>query len=245
MKAKGMILSVMMMLMCWSGAWARNMKGDVFLFEGDSLAQLNEDQCEVLDYALYLLEENDSVVLLPKEFNLMMGDTTDVKYVGHVDFKSAYFRNYGKSKENTFIRIPVYTETSYGVINSSFYVNKEDGKCTHYVCTQMPKNTIYKETSLFSNVNGDFMFGKFLKNGKYVKILGDKGYEELEKKRYLITIQKKFEKRRKYENNLPEVKNGSLVTVYKPDVVYMDLDRHQTMIRLSKYFLLDGKRTLR
>ena len=171
----------MTVLMCCSGAWARNMKGDVFLFEGDSLAQLNEDQCEVLDYALYLLEENDSVVLLPMEFNTMMGDTTDVKYVGHVDFKSAYFRNYGKSKENTFIRIPVYTETSYGVINSSFYVNKEDGKCTHYVCTQMPKNTIYKETSLFSNVDGEFKFVKVFKNGKKTS---KKHQEERSKQKY-------------------------------------------------------------
>ena len=166
MKVKGMILAVMMMLMWWSGALA----GDkVNLFEGDSLIQLNEDQCEVLDYALYLLEENDSVVVLPKEFNLMMGDTIDVKYVGHIDFKSAYFIN------SSWIQIPINTKTTCGVINSDLIVYKGTSEYKHYVCTPMPINSNHKGTNLFSYIDGEFIVGRVYQNGKYEnKILNKK-----------------------------------------------------------------------
>ena len=166
MKAKGMILSVIMMLMWWSGAWAED---KVNLFEGDSLIQLNKEQCEVLDFALYLLAENDSVVELPLEFNKLMKDARKDNYVGHVDFKSAYFIN------SSWIQIPIYTETTCGVINSDLIVYKGTSEYKHYVCTPMPINSKHKGTNLFSYIDGEFIVGRVYQNGKYEnKILNEK-----------------------------------------------------------------------
>ena len=183
MKAKGIILSAIMMLMCWSGAWA----GDkVYLFEGDSLIQLNKEQCEVLDYALYLLEENDSVVELPLEFNKLMKDARKDNYVGYADFKSAYFIN------SSWIQIPIYTETTCGVINSDLIVYKETSEYKHYVCTPMPINSNHKGTNLFSYIDGEFIVGRVYQNGKYenkilnkkVKKSREQAYYEYKKKNY-------------------------------------------------------------
>ena len=67
------------------------------LFEGDSLAVLNEEQNKLLDSAIGLLIENDSIVLLPQEISQMIGDTAKVCYLSYPDWQSAYFQ---KSKKN-------------------------------------------------------------------------------------------------------------------------------------------------
>ena len=192
------------------------------LYDGDSLALLNESQYEMLDYALNLLVANDSVVELPLVFNTMMQDARKEKYVGYTDFKSAYFIN------DINLRIPVYTETTHGVINSFFIVNKKDGKYTHQVYTQMPINTIYKGTSLMSHVDGEFLWGNVYRNGKYE---GKKTYKKNKNK---DRKQKYHERKKKYAYEPYEPnKEGVYKNSYGP-YSEMDYIRNQDLPVLPK-----------
>ena len=162
MKAKGMILAVMMMLMCCSGAWA----GDkVYLFEGDSLAQLNKKQKKLLKYAMKE-SGNDSVIFIPMEFNLLMNDTTDFVYVGYPEWDKAYFMKFGRNKKYSRLEVPVYAETPYGVIRVWWCFDEVRGEKMHYVCTQLPKNVKMGGSLLYSEENGRFLRARMMVNNK-------------------------------------------------------------------------------
>ena len=173
MKTKGMILAVMMMLMCCSGAWSKGKVQITNLFDGDSLARLNEEQCDVLNYALYLLEENDSVVMLPLELGIMLGDT--VCFTSYPEWTEAYFQ---QEKKKTNLIVPTYAVTSSGLLRSKMIVEckKED----EYKCVIETKLRTSADKSAFngvymeSSIEGNFLKGKMYKNGVVVSNIEDK-----------------------------------------------------------------------
>jgi hypothetical protein len=67
---KRKLITIISVLVSWLGLSASENLQIVNLFEGDSLAQLSKEQIETLDFAINLLEENDTVVVLPQEIKL-------------------------------------------------------------------------------------------------------------------------------------------------------------------------------
>ena len=138
------------------------------LFEGDSLAVLNEEQNKLLDSAIGLLIENDSIVLLPQEISQMIGDTAKVCYLSYPDWQSAYFQ---KSKKNkNYLYVPTYAETPFGIIGSEIFIEIEEKDSINcFVETILPidndkgMNTMY----IASNIQGDFLRCKAYKVRNY------------------------------------------------------------------------------
>lgn len=157
MKAKRLIL-ILSALICWFEISASNKNEVTPLFEGDSLVVLNEEQNILLDSAIGLLIENDSIVVLPQEISQMIGDTAKVCYLSYPDWQSAYFQ---KSKKNkSYLYVPTYAETPFGVIGSEIFIELEEKDSINcYVETILPidndkgMNTMY----IASNIQGDFL----------------------------------------------------------------------------------------
>ena len=156
-------------LMCWSGILASEKQQVTNLFDGDSFAVLNEDQMEILDFAMNLLIENDSVVILPQEINLLIGDTAKVSYSSYPDWQSAYF--YLNSNKNQLV-VPTYAKTKFGVIKSQIVVVRK--KQDKYKCIVETKVSTDADKIAFtgaymeSNVQGVFLKGKIYNKSSIV-----------------------------------------------------------------------------
>ncbi|MBE6310705.1 MAG: hypothetical protein E7080_06600 [Bacteroidales bacterium] len=161
-------LLIMTALIYWSVTSAGEKKQITNLFEGDSLAVLNEEQNKLLDSAIGLLIENDSIVVLPQEINQMIGDTAKVCYLSYPDWQSAYFQ---KSKKNkSYLYVPTYAETPFGIIGSEIFIELEEKDSINcFVETILPidndkgMNTMY----IASNIQGDFLRCKAYKVRNY------------------------------------------------------------------------------
>ena len=163
---KNRLLTILSALICWLGLSASENLQIVNLFEGDSLAQLSKEQIETLDFAINLLEENDTVVVLPQEINMLMGDTTSICYLGTPSWNLAYFIT---STEKITLRIPIYTKTPVYLIESFLYVYRnKNNNIDSYVCTYMPDNSLYKGSTMFSSIQGDFLLGKLYKDNEFI-----------------------------------------------------------------------------
>lgn len=137
---------------------------------GDSINQLNEEQVELLDFAIDLLIKNDSVVVLPQELNLLIGDTAKVNYCAYPDWNEAFFE---QKKNKTHLTVPIYAETSVGIIHSQ--MNIERKKTDKFKCvieTSLSIDSIKQEITsgysgvfLLSEVNGVFVKGEIYRNG--------------------------------------------------------------------------------
>ncbi len=173
---KNRLLTILSALICWLGLSASENLQIVNLFEGDSLAQLSKEQIETLDFAINLLEENDSVVILPQEVNLLIGDTTKVLYISYPDWHSAYFMKDGKNKK---IVVPTYAKTPLGIISSQVIIkNKKQDKYECIVITKIStcaNMLAFTGTYMESNIQGVFLKGKMFNNGSIVgEIEGEK-----------------------------------------------------------------------
>ena len=167
------ILFIMTVLMCWCGTLASEKEQVTNLFDGDSFAVLSEEQTKILDYAVKLICENDTIVVLPQELNLLIGDTTSVSYLSYPDWSSAYFIN---EKNTTHLIVPSYAETSVGIVRSKMMVGYKKDKFNYVIETKVREN---KDTSKFSgvymesNIEGNFLNGKIYKNGVVVTKIKD------------------------------------------------------------------------
>ena len=161
-------LLIMTALIYWSVTSAGEKKQITNLFEGDSLAVLNEEQNKLLDSAIGLLIENDSIVVLPQEINQMIGDTAKVCYLAYPDWQSAYFKKNNKNKN--YLYVPTYAETPFGIIGSEIFIElQEKDSINCFVETILPidndkgMNTMY----IASNIQGDFLRCKAYKVRNY------------------------------------------------------------------------------
>lgn len=169
---KSRLLTILSVLICWFGISASENIQVVNLFEGDSLAQLNESQTGLLDFAVNLLIENDSVVILPQEVNLLIGDTAKVSYSSYPDWQSAYLQ---KDDKKNLLVVPTYAETPCGVVRSQMVIDRK--KLNKYECivqtivstngVESPFTGIYIE----SDIQGIFLLGKVYSNGVVVSEL--------------------------------------------------------------------------
>lgn len=120
------LVSIMTALIYWSVTSAGEKNQITNLFEGDSLAQLNENQCKILSFTLELLAENDSVVVLPQELNMLIGDTTSVNYIAFPNWDKSFFVKYDNEHK---IVIPMYVESHLSNVlpelHISYYNNGE------------------------------------------------------------------------------------------------------------------------
>ena len=181
-------------LIYWSVTSAGEKNQITNLFEGDSLAQLNENQCKILSFTLELLAENDSVVVLPQELNMLIGDTTKINYLSYPDWQSAYFQNDNKKKR---LVVPAYAETPLGIVKSQIVV--EQKKSDKYKCliesqisTSVDK-TPFTGSYIESNIQGEFLKGKLYNKGVVV------GEIEGEKYNTMVTIKQNETKRLNFE----------------------------------------------
>ncbi len=136
----------------------------VNLFEGDSLAQLNEVQGKLLDSVITLVVENDSVVFIPQELNQMMGDTAKVSYISYPDWSVAYFKK--KSKKDYYLYVPTYAETPQGIICSEIFIEFEkDNSINCFVETILPIDNEMEMNMMYiaSSLQGEFLRSKAYK----------------------------------------------------------------------------------
>ena len=166
--ARRWLVLIMTALIYWSGTLASEKNQITNLFEGDSLAVLNEEQNILLDSAIGLLIENDSIVVLPQEISQMIGDTAKVCYLSYPDWQSAYFKKNNKNKN--YLYVPTYAETPFGIIGSEIFIElQEKDSINCFVETILPidndkgMNTMY----IASNIQGDFLRCKAYKVRNY------------------------------------------------------------------------------
>lgn len=209
---------------------------------GDSINQLNEEQIETLDFAIYLLIENDSVVILPQEVNLLIGDTAKVNYSAYPDWTGAFFEQKNK---NLHLIVPVYAETLAGIIYSQMNVERKRAdkfKCVIETPISVETQEDISDTGsfsgshLFSDIKGTFIKGKIYRNGVVVgEIDGEKQIEPspygdfalrdryiMYKRRYKYLKDKynplyKFNKRFEGEESLQTKLKRGRMTQYKYD----------------------------
>ena len=193
--------------MCWANSLASERKQVTNLFEGDTLAVLNEEQMEILDFVMNLLIENDSVVILPQEINLLVGDTIKDHYLAYPDWKSAYYQ---KDSKNNQLIVPTYAKTPLGIVKSQIVV--EQKKSDKYKClieTQI--STSIDEASftgsyMESNIQGTFLRGKLYNKGVVVgEIEGEK------QNKVAIYCKGKYHKK-------PTTQNIETLQIFKSDI---------------------------
>ena len=187
-------LLVIIALLCCNGALAGEKNQITNLFEGDSLAILNEEQIKTLDFVVTLICENDSIVILPQEINLLIGDTTKINYLSYPDWQLAYFQNDNKKKR---LVVPAYAETPLGIVKSQIIVEqKKSDKYKCFIETQI--STSVDESSftgsyIESNIQGEFLKGKLYRKGVNV------GEIEVEKYNAMVTVKQNQTKRMNFE----------------------------------------------
>ena len=170
--ARRWFLLIMTALIYWSVTSAGEKNQITNLFEGDSLAQLNENQCKILSLTLELLAENDSAVILPQELSIMLGDSAIIK--SYPNWIEAYF---SQEKKKTNLIVPTYAETPSGLVRSRMIV--ECKKDDEYECVIETKVWESEDKSAFSGVymesdiEGNFFNGKIYKNGVVVTKIKD------------------------------------------------------------------------
>jgi hypothetical protein len=126
---KRKLITIISVLVSWLGLSASENLQIVNLFEGDSLAQLSKEQIETLDFAINLLEENDSAIVLPKELGIMLGVGDSINIKSYPDWISAYFY---KEKKKMNLIVPTYAETPSGLIRSNMIIKCK--KSDEYEC---------------------------------------------------------------------------------------------------------------
>ncbi|MBE6310296.1 MAG: hypothetical protein E7080_04505 [Bacteroidales bacterium] len=166
------------------------------LFEGDSLAVLNEEQIKILDYAENLVSKNNSIIVLPQELNLLIGDTTSVNYFAFPNWDKSFFVKYDNEHK---IVIPMYVESHLSNVlpelHISYYNNGEFSENVYSFIIEKGEAAECKGTYLCSYIQGELIYGKIYKEGKFVcNIKGHKLYEKSERRRE----QREYENRRKY-----------------------------------------------
>ncbi|MBE6311281.1 MAG: hypothetical protein E7080_09555 [Bacteroidales bacterium] len=167
------LLLIMTALIYWSVTSAGEKNQITNLFDGDSLAQLNENQCKILSLTLELLAENDSAVILPQELSIMLGDSAIIK--SYPNWIEAYF---SQEKKKANLIVPTYAETPSGLVRSRMIV--ECKKDDEYECVIETKVWESVDKSAFSGVymessiEGCFLKGKVYKNGMIVSNIENK-----------------------------------------------------------------------
>lgn len=147
----------------------------------DSINKLSEEQIETLDFTIYLLIENDSIVILPQEVNLLIGDTTKVNYSAYPDWTGAF---YEQKNKNLHLTVPIYAETPAGIIYSLMNVERKKAdkfKCVIKTPISLEKQDDTSDTHSFSgsllisDIKGTFIKGKIYRKGVVVgEIDGEK-----------------------------------------------------------------------
>ena len=162
MKVKGMILSAIMMLMCWSGAWAE----DVITLKSEQ--KLNKEQKKTKKYAEDLIKTQNNKVLLPKEFNHLLGDSvSDVAIELETNWNEAFFVVEDSKKANLIIPLIGNDTEMQSMLN---VVRDNAGNYHRTVIThaQMTCDSIVEEIIMTSNIYGMLINAYVLQNNEIV-----------------------------------------------------------------------------
>ena len=147
-----------------------------------SVSALNKEQKKTKKYAEKLLKSQKNKILLPIEFNSLIGDSlTNTPYELGINWDNAYFAKSDNKCANLYIPLKSDKEGVQPLLN---VFRDEDGKYYRIVITykQMQTDSIKEEIVMRSNIDGLFLNAFVLNNEKLVcqinGVVGDYGVKE-------------------------------------------------------------------
>ena len=148
----------------------------------DSVSALNKEQKKTKKYAEKLLKSQKNKILLPIEFNSLIGDSlTNTPYELGINWNETFFVKENNKCANLYIPLKSDKEDIQSLLN---VFRDEDGKYYRIVITykQMQTDSIKEEIVMRSNIDGLFLNAFVLNNEKLVSqingVVGDYGVKE-------------------------------------------------------------------